>query len=86
MICYKGKKIEFSINGSSHSNSLELVVKGLPKNIEISLKKIEEDLMLRNPKLFFNTQRNEKEYEKVHHPVYYHHDVRNIDTFTGGIR
>ena len=61
MICYKGKKIEFSINGSSHSNSLELVVKGLPKNIEISLKKIEEDLTLRNPKLFFNTQRNEKD-------------------------
>ena len=61
MNSYKGKNIEFSITGKSHSNSLELTICGLPKNTIVSLDKIKQNLLLRNPKLFFNTQRNEED-------------------------
>lgn len=56
-----GKNIQIEIGGESHSKEMYIIIKGIKKDEEISFEEIKRALFFRNPKLFFNTQRQEED-------------------------
>ncbi|MCB9498464.1 MAG: chorismate synthase [Bacillales bacterium] len=56
-----GKNIVVSFSGESHSEKITTFIDGIKKGTAVSIEKIQKDLEARNPKLFFNSQRQEND-------------------------